>query len=457
MQRRLPRRRDARAITVEVMNMIDLRNMTSRENSPRARIIVVGDGRVGLRFCQKMVELDLHHEYELIVFSEERLPAYDRHALAAYGQHRNDEQLLLAPTSWYAEHGITLHLSDRILKIDRGERQILSSRGEALTYDRLVLATGSYSYVPSIVGNEQQGIHLFRSIKDMERIIADREHCRSVAVIGGGLFGLEAAKAVFDLGLKTHIIESAPWLMQHQLDETGAACLREFIEAQGVEVHLNKTTTDIRGNGTRVTGLGFQDETGVDVDMVVFAAGIRPRDELGRICQLDIHSDGGIVVNNQLQTSDPHIYAIGKAAWHPDLMCGLVSPGCQMADVLAANLTGTPTDFTGIEQAVNRNIMGVNIACFGDEIFSGSDFESVTWRDPGRGIYRKLYINPQGTRILGGILVGDTSDYDRLLSLMKTEQTLTCSVEELLKNEASTSETSTTLAPPSPKLTRKVV
>ncbi|QDU79669.1 Nitrite reductase [NAD(P)H] [Polystyrenella longa] len=433
--------------------MIDMRNIASRRFSQRKKVVVVGDGNVGLQFCEKMVELDRNHEHELIVFTEEKLPAYNRHAMAEYGQHQCPDQILLTPEDWYEEHGIQLHLSDRVLKIDRDERQLISSSGQIINYDLVVLATGSYAFVPPIAGIDQQGVHLFRTINDMERIIKESDQCKSVAVIGGGLFGLEAAKAVYDLGLKTHIIESAPWLMQHQLDETGASCLRSCIETQGVEVHLDTNTTEILSDGNRVCGLQFQDNSQLQVDMVIFAAGLRPRDELGRISQLAIHDEGGIIVNNQLQTSDPSIFAIGKAAWHPEVMCGLVSSGRQMATVLAQNLTGTRTEFTGTEQAVNRNLMGVDVACFGDQIFSGQDLESVTWRDPSAGVYRKLFINPQGTRILGGILVGDTSDYEFLLSLMKSHKTLNCSIDVLLKNVRQSS--SETPSPNGPKQTSK--
>ncbi|MCA9042422.1 MAG: NAD(P)/FAD-dependent oxidoreductase, partial [Planctomycetaceae bacterium] len=301
-------------------------NIVSKPTQGRNKVVVIGNGKVGLRFCEQMVELDQKQNYELIVFSEEKIPAYDRRAIALYSKHQNQEELLLAPRVWYEKHGIELHLSDRILKIDRTAKQVISSRGEVIDYDHVVLATGSYSFVPPIADIEHPGVHLYRTIDDMERILADVAQCKSVAVIGGGLFGLEAARAVYELGLKTHIVESAPWLMQHQLDVIGATCLKEFIEARGVEVHLGKETTKILHAGERVCGLQFMDNSQLQVDMVIFAAGIRPRDELGRICQLGIHANGGIVVNNHLQTSDPSIFAIGKAAWHPDMMCGLVSP-----------------------------------------------------------------------------------------------------------------------------------
>ncbi|MEZ6047412.1 MAG: FAD-dependent oxidoreductase [Planctomycetaceae bacterium] len=445
--------------------MIDTRSLGSNTPIEHKRIVIIGNGYVGHHFCQKILELQEQNRHELVVFSEEKIPAYDRLALANFCQHRTPDRLLLSPFNWYEKHGIKLHLTDRVLKIDRTRKQVLSSRGVIEDYDHVVLATGSYSYVPPIAGIDQPGVHLFRTLDDMEEIIADRPHCRSVAVIGGGLFGLEAARAVSELGLETHIIESNSWVMHHQLDETGSSFLKDLIESQGVQIHLNKQTSKILSNNKRVCGLQFQDQSRLEVDMVIFAAGIRPRDELARICQLQIHETGGVVVNNQLQTSDPNIFAIGKGAHHPDIECGLVSPGLQMADVLASNLCGIPTEFCGIEQAVKRNVLGVDVACFGNQIFSDQNFESVTYRDPNRGIYRKLFINPQGTQILGGILIGDTTDYDFLLSLMKSQQTLTSPIDDLLKNKTGSTEEANLKssqqkiesADPTKKVTRRIL
>ncbi len=279
-----------------------------------------------------------------------------------------------------------------------------------------MLATGSYPFVPDVPGIKQRGIFVYRTIDDLERIIAYAQQVKQAAVIGGGLLGLEAAKATSDLGLETHIVEFAPRLMPRQIDDAGSALLVRRIEQLGVRVHLNQTTKEILGRGS-VEGLVFGDGQKIDVEMVVVSAGIRPRDELARACRLTVGERGGVVVDDQLRTSDPEIFAIGEVALHGETVYGLVKPGYEMADIVAANLCGEQRVFRGSDLSTKLKLLGVDVASFGRHDASAEQARALTYEDPFAGVYKKLLFSHDGTRLLGGILVGDASDYGSLLAL----------------------------------------
>jgi len=330
---------------------------------PRKTLVVIGNGMVGHRFCEKLIEYDVSGEYRLVTFCEEPRAAYDRVGLTTFFAHRDAQKLMLARKEWYLEHGIELHIGDRACEIDRERKRVRSDKGVELEYDAIVMATGSYPFVPQVPGIKNAGVFVYRTIEDLEHMIAYSERLKAdalhrakadvegtsapalvfppiAAVIGGGLLGLEAAKATFDLGLETHVIEFAPRLMPRQIDDKGSKVLVSKIEDLGVQVHLNTGTKEVLGNG-KVEGLKFNDDTEMPVDMIVVSAGIRPRDDLAKQSGLEIGPRGGIAVNDHLQTSDPDIYAIGECASHRSMIYGLVAPGYDMADIVAANLCGT--------------------------------------------------------------------------------------------------------------------
>jgi nitrite reductase (NADH) large subunit len=397
----------------------------------RKTVVVIGNGMVGHRFCERMVEYDIDRTYQVVTFCEEPRPAYDRVNLSKYFERREAEQLELACPNWYAEQGITLHIGERATAIDRENRMVRSSAGREIEYDAVVLATGSSPFVPSVPGVDKAGVFVYRTIEDLKRIVDYAGKARSAAVIGGGLLGLEAAKAIRELGLETHVVEFAPRLMPRQVDEAGARTLLEKIESMNVRVHLGKSTREFLGNG-KVQGLAFADEGRLDVDMVVISAGIRPRDELARACGLEIGPRGGIVVDDAMRTSDPDIFAIGEVAAHRDMVYGLVAPGYAMAEVAAANLVGEPRTFPGFDMSTKLKLMGVDVASFGDPFTEGS--RAVTFHDPLEGVYKKLVVDTEGTRLLGGILVGDASDFGTLLGLFRSGKPLPVSPGDLLSS-----------------------
>ncbi len=400
-------------------------------NRQRKTVVVIGNGMVGHRFCERLVEYDLDQSWQIVTFCEEPRPAYDRVNLSRFFERRDASHLQLASEEWYAESGITLHIGDRAKAIDRRDRIVVSEQGRQVDFDAVVLATGSGPFVPQVPGVDKKGVFVYRTIEDLEGILAYAGKARRAAIVGGGLLGLEAAKAVRDLDLETHVVEFAPRLMPRQVDEAGSRTLRDKIEALGVRVHLSKSTREFLGNG-RVEGLAFADGEYLEVDMVVISAGIRPRDELARDCGLDVGPRGGVIVDNALRTSDPDIFAVGEVALHREMIYGLVAPGYEMADVVAANLTGANRTFAGFDLSTKLKLMGVDVASFGDVFAEAQGARALTYEDPFQGTYKKLLFNSDGSRLIGGVLVGDASDYGTLLGLFRSNKPLAVPPGELL-------------------------
>jgi nitrite reductase (NADH) large subunit len=261
-----------------------------------------------------------------VTFCEEPRAAYDRVGLTSFFAHRDAEKLMLARMEWYEQVGIELHVGDRACVIDRESKTVQSSKGVEIAYDKLILATGSFPFVPPIPGINKKGVFVYRTIEDLQHIIEYSKHSQRCAVIGGGLLGLEAAKAAYDLGLETHVIEFASRLMPRQIDDAGSGILVSKIQELGVQVHLNKATKEVHGDN-KVERMEFTDDSSLDCEMIIVSAGIRPRDDLARESGLEVGERGGIAVNDQLQTSDPNIYAIGECALHGGMVYGLIAPG----------------------------------------------------------------------------------------------------------------------------------
>ena len=382
-------------------------------------VVVIGNGMVGHRFCEKLVELDPERRHRIVTFCEEPRPAYDRVGLTRFFDERDPAHLMLTSPEWYEEKGIELHVGDRATAIDREAGVVRSARGREIPYDRVVLATGSAPFVPPIPGVDKRGVFVYRTIEDLEAIITYAEGVRSAAVIGGGLLGLEAAKAAHDLGLETHVIEFMPRLMPRQVDDAGSRLLVKEIESLGVRVRVGAATRAILGNG-KVEGMAFDGGGDLEVGMVIVSAGIRPRDELARGCGLAVAERGGVVVDDYLETSDPDIHAIGEVAHHRGMVYGLVAPGYEMAEVLAARLAGDESRvFAGADLSTRLKLMGVDVASFGDYEAGADAAKPLTYEDPFGGVYKKLLFSPDGTRLVGGILVGDASDYGSLMMLAK--------------------------------------
>ncbi len=403
----------------------------SESDGERERVLVVGNGMVGQRFCDELTQRDTARQYSVNVVGEEPVPAYDRVHLTDYLASRDGQALTLASVEWYRERGIELRLAESIETLDLEGHRAFTSSGAWVGFDHLVLATGSRPFVPPIVGIDKPGVFVYRTIEDLDRIAAYARSCRTAAVLGGGLLGLEAAKAVLDLGLLTHVLEFAPRLMPRQLDKAAASLLATAVEALGVRVHLGAQAERIEGNG-HVESMTLADGTSIDVDMVIVSAGIRPRDELARDAGIEVHPRGGIVVNDGLATNVPRVYAIGECAAHRGASYGLVAPGYAMAEALARSLCGEDASFTGSDMSTKLKLLGVDVASFGNPLDEDNGNRCVSFEDHVQGVYKKLVVSSDCSKLIGGILVGDTKDYVPLLQMTKAGQPLSGSPEELL-------------------------
>lgn len=387
------------------------------------RIIVIGNGMVGYKFCEKLISKNLPG-LELVVFGEEMLPAYDRVHLSEYFSGKSAYDLCLAPVQWYSENYVTLHLGDPVQQIDRESKTVTSFKGLELSYDYLVLATGSAAYVPPIPGTDKEGVFVYRTIEDLNLIRRHAPVTKSAAVIGGGLLGLEAAKAMLDLGItNTHVIEFAPRLMPRQIDDNASIILQHKLSALGITTHTGKNTAAILGNES-IRGLIFTDGNILNIDMLVISAGIKPRDELAKSCGLATGHRGGIVVNDLMQTSDQSIFAIGECALHSGAIYGLVAPGYEMADVVVNNISGGNKVFTGFDMSTKLKLIGIDVASFGDPFISGEEARSVVIEDGHNGIYKRINFSSDGKQLLGGILVGDADAYNMLQQICKSKLAL---------------------------------
>jgi nitrite reductase (NADH) large subunit len=402
--------------------------MTAKKN-----LIVIGNGMVGHKFLELMIAKGATQKWNLITFCEEPRVAYDRVNLSSYFSGKTAADLSLVEPGLYQENGIQIHIGDKAVSINREEKTVSSANGLTVPYDRIVLATGSYPFVPPIKGNETTGTFVYRTIEDLEKISDYAKNCNVGVVVGGGLLGLEAANALKNMGLNTHVVEFAPRLMPVQVDEAGGAILRSKIEALGVSIHTSKSTTEIVSNGGKVVKMLFADGSELETDTIVFSAGIRPRDELARSCGLAIGERGGIIINDYCQTSDPDIYAIGECALYQNRIYGLVAPGYTMAGVVVDVLNNITTNtFTGADMSTKLKLLGVDVASFGDAFARTPGSREIAITDTVQGIYKKLVLNEDGSRLLGGILVGDASAYGTLLQFVQNSIALPPYPEDLL-------------------------
>ena len=378
-------------------------------------LIVIGNGMVGHHFLEQLVETPAAADFDIKVFGEEKLLAYDRVHLSEYFGGSTHADLAMGTADWYAENHIDLRLGEQVTGIDRANQTITTPMGD-YAYDELVLATGSYPFVPPIKGNEHPHCLVYRTLEDLDSIRASADGVKTGVVVGGGLLGLEAANALKSLGLDAHVVEFAPRLMPVQLESDGGALLKRKIEELGVQVHTEKATTEIvEGEEARLR-MNFSDDTHLETDLIVFSAGIRPQDALARSSELAMGERGGIVINDQCTTSDPHIHAIGECALWSEKIFGLVAPGYTMARTLASVLNGdTEAAFTGADMSTKLKLLGVDVGSIGDAHAQTPGARNIRFNDEQAGHYRRMVISEDGKALLGAILVGDNSHYDTLL------------------------------------------
>ncbi|MGW5353572.1 nitrite reductase large subunit NirB [Streptomyces sp. NPDC004031] len=389
-------------------------------DTPDTTIVLVGHGMVGQRFLEALADRGVTRWARVVVLCEESRPAYDRvHLTSYFSEGARPEDLSMVEDGFMARHGIELHVGDPAVAVDRDSRTVTARSGLVVRYDTLVLATGSYPFVPPVPGKDAAGCFVYRTIDDLLAIEAYAQGVTSGAVVGGGLLGLEAAGALKGLGLDTHVVEFAPRLMPVQVDEGGGDALRRRVEGLGVSVHTGVGTQRVTvGGAGRVAGMELSDGSELPVGMVVFSAGVRPRDDLARECGLPVGERGGIVVDEQCRTpADPAVFAIGECALAADgRVYGLVAPGNEMAETAARTIAGAAGAFTGADLSTKLKLLGVDVASFGDAHGATPGCLDVRYSDARSGVYRKLVVAEDGT-LLGGVLVGDVESYGVLRPL----------------------------------------
>lgn len=387
------------------------------------KVVVIGHGMVGHRFVQVLRERDATDQWQVTVLGEEADAAYDRVALSSYIDSWDRDTLALTGNDYAEDPMVTLHLGDPVVGIDRTNQTVRTAAGTVLDYDALVMATGSYPFVPPVPGGDAEGCFVYRTMDDLDAIkaTADKSPGSAGVVIGGGLLGLEAANALRLMGLAPHVVELNPRLMHLQVDEGGGALLTRLVTDLGLTVHTSVSTRAIEKAADGTLSVQLSDGSTIDASVLVFSAGIRPRDELARECGLELAERGGIFTDLGCQTSDLHIYAIGEVAAIEGRCYGLVAPGYTTAEIVADRLLGGSAQFPGADLSTKLKLLGVDVASFGDAHATADGALEVVFNDATKGTYAKLVVSDDARTLLGGILVGDASAYGTLRPMLGRE------------------------------------
>lgn len=403
--------------------------------SPK-HVVVVGHGMVGHRFVEALRARDADGAWRITVLSEEADAAYDRVGLTGYTEHWDRTRLALPGNDYAGDDGVVLHLGVPAKSIDREAKTVTLADGRSVDYDALVLATGSYAFVPPVPGRDLPQCHVYRTLDDLDAIrdgaqAAVKTKTPVGVVIGGGLLGLEAANALRGFGLDTHVLEMSPHLMAAQLDEAGGAVLTRMIRGLGIEVHTGVSTDSIqpaqknqplrKSQSNDAVRVRLNDGTSIEAGVVIFAAGVRPRDELAREVGLELAQRGGVMTDLSCVTSDPSIYAVGEVAAIEGRCYGLVGPGYTSAEVVADRLLGGAAEFPGADMSTKLKLLGVDVASFGDAKGHTPNSLDVVVNDPVKQTYAKLVLSDDAKTLLGGILVGDASAYGVLRPMVASE------------------------------------
>ncbi|MFE6971922.1 nitrite reductase large subunit NirB [Isoptericola sp. NPDC057653] len=407
--------------------------------STRRHVVVVGGGMVAQRFVEALRARDAAGAWRVTVFAEEPRTPYDRVGLTRYFEVRDAEELTLGDPALWDDPLVDLRRDCAVTSIDRAARTVTDRLGRVHAYDELVLATGSSAAMPPIDGNDLPGVFVYRTIDDVAAlrgwVEAKREAGRVEtrggvverpvrgAVVGGGLLGLEAAGALRALGAQATVIQFGTHLMDVQIDLGGGHALKRLINDKGISVRTDTATTAIRPH--RRTGhvgrMEFADGGRLDVDVLVMATGVRPRDELARAAGLEVGPRGGAVVDLACRTADEHVWAIGEVACIEGRCLGLVAPGNTMAEVVADRLLGGEATFPGADTATKLKLSGVDVASFGDAHGRTEKSVEIVWADPLRGVYSKLVMADDARTLLGGVFVGDATPYASLRPMLGAE------------------------------------
>ncbi|VAZ81636.1 Nitrite reductase [NAD(P)H] [Mycobacterium persicum] len=386
---------------------------------------------VGHRLVEALRARDTSGSWRITVLAEEADAAYDRVGLTSYTETWDRGQLALPGNDYAGDDRVRLLLNTRVTEIDRATKSVVTADGQRHSYDALVLATGSYAFVPPVPGHQLPQCHVYRTLDDLDAIRAGAQHTLNSAhadagvVIGGGLLGLEAANALRQFGLQPHVVEMMPRLMAQQIDEAGGALLARMITDLGIAVHVGTGTESVEpvehSDGSASVRVRLSDGDTIDAGVVIFAAGIRPRDELARAAGLEIAQRGGVLTDLSCRTSDPDIYAVGEVAAIEGCCYGLVGPGYTSAEVVADRLLGGAAEFPEADLSTKLKLLGVDVASFGDAMGATENCLEVVINDAVKRTYAKLVLSDDAKTLLGGVLVGDASSYGVLRPMVGSE------------------------------------
>ncbi|WP_239063183.1 nitrite reductase large subunit NirB [Streptomyces sp. SID13031] len=384
-------------------------------------LVIVGGGMVAHRLVEALRSRDADLAWRITVLAEEPRMPYDRVALTSYFSGRDPQDLSLGDPDLWDDPAVTLRKGVAVASLDTASKTVRTTRDEVIEYDELVLATGSYAFVPPIKNSDAAGCFVYRTIDDVaalrvyvERLRAEGKEVDGV-VVGGGLLGLEAAGALRALGAATKVVEFAPRLMALQVDEGGGSALARLIRDLDIEVLTSTQTTRVKTTSQGAArAMAVADGKDLPADVVVFATGVRPRDELGRAAGLEIGERGGVIVDDGCRTSVPGVWAIGEVACIEGRVWGLIAPGYAMAEIVADRLLDGEATFPGADTSTKLKLLGVDVASFGDAFGATEGALDIVYADPVAGVYKKLVLSDDARTLLGGILVGDASAYSGL-------------------------------------------
>jgi ferredoxin-nitrate reductase len=406
------RQPELKAATVRVEPLpLDARRATAAARA--RRLVVVGTGMAGLEVVHELLERAPGGAWRITMLGEEPTPAYNRVLLSkllAGGCSRAD--LELRPHAWYQEHEIDLRTGAAAAAVDLDARRVRDEHGASHDYDALVLATGSRAFVPPIDGRELAHVHGFRTLRDAERIAAGASHGAPAVVVGGGLLGIEAAAGLRARGMTTTVVELAERLMPQQLDAGAAAVLGRELQAQGTRALLGRSVREITGEE-----VVLDDGERHPASLVVIAAGVRAETALARAAGLEVGR--GVLVDDEMRTSAPAVWAVGECAEHRGVVQGLWAPVAEQARTAGASIAGDPAGFHGARPATSLKVAGIELFAGGSATAARDQHELVR-SDTRSGVYRKLVLD--GERLAGAVLVGDTSERATIVELLRSEQ-----------------------------------
>ncbi|PTM57877.1 nitrite reductase large subunit NirB [Desmospora activa] len=399
----------------------------------RKKLVLVGNGMAGVHVVEHILKL-APDAYEITIFGKEPHPNYNRILLSSVLAGDTDmKEIVLNDWDWYKQNNIQLHAGHEVTGIDPDERKVYTDSGLSASYDELILATGSEAFMLPLPGADKEGVIAFRDMEDCEAMIDASKKYRKAAVIGGGLLGLEAARGLLNLGMEVDVVHIFDHLMERQLDPPASRMLKRELEKQGMRFWMEKQTERIVGR-SRASGLRFKDGSSLEVDLVVMAVGIKPRMQLAKASGLQINR--GIVVDDFMATSLPHVYAVGECAEHRGTVYGLVAPHREQGAVLAKRLCEVETDpYTGSVVSTQLKVSGVDV--FSAGVFRDEpELQSIKVQDEWRGIYKKVLLREN--RIVGGVLFGDVSSGPALLRWIRNQEEMTETIHGELAGTPST-------------------